>query len=60
MPHISKGQKTWRNAVAIAQIAKNNEWDSRVEGALFFHATYVSPRWKLKRIGRVDKHIFYR
>ncbi len=60
MPKISKGRKTWRNAVAIAQIAVNDQWESEVEGALFFHATYVSPKWKRKRIGRVDKHIFYR
>ncbi len=60
MPKISTGRKTWRNAVAIAQIAVNDQWESKVEGALFFHATYVSPRWKRKRVGRVDKHIFYR
>jgi len=23
-------------------------------------ATYVSPGWKLKRVGRIDRHIFYR
>lgn len=60
MPKIHKKRKTWRNAVAIAKIASNDHWDSEVEGALFFHATYVSPGWKLKRVGRVDKHIFYR
>ena len=60
MPKISKGRKTWRNAVAIAKIATEGLWESKVEGALFFHATYVSPGWKLKRIGRIDKHIFYR
>ena len=60
MPKIHKSRKTWRNAVAIAKIATEDLWDSRVEGALFFHATYVSPGWKLKRVGRVDKHIFYR
>ncbi len=60
MPKIHKSRKTWRNAVAIAKIATEDLWESRVEGALFFHATYVSPGWKLKRVGRVDKHIFYR
>lgn len=60
MPHINKSRKTWRNAVAIAKIASNDHWDSEVEGALFFHAAYVSPGWNLKRIGRVDRHIFYR
>ncbi len=60
MPKIYKSRKTWRNAVAISKIATEDLWESRVEGALFFHATYVSPGWKLKRVGRVDKHIFYR
>jgi len=60
MPRIRKGTKAWRNAVAIAQIAQENSWKSPVEGALFFHARYVQPRWKLKRIAAVDNHIFYR
>lgn len=60
MPKISTGRKTWHNAKAIAQIAVDDSWDSEVEGALFFHAAYVSPNWKRKRLGRVDKHIFYR
>lgn len=60
MPKINKSRQTWRNAVAIAKIASNDHWDSEVEGALFFHASYVSPGWKLQRVGRVDKHIFYR
>mgnify|MGYP006162833827 CR=1 FL=1 len=48
------------SAVAIAQIAHSNAWASPVEGALFFHAAYVSPGWKLRRVGRVDNHVFYR
>ncbi|HEX4847958.1 MAG TPA: cell wall hydrolase [Novosphingobium sp.] len=60
MPRIAKGSKQWKNAVAIAQIAHSNAWASPVEGALFFHAAYVSPGWKLKRVGRVDNHVFYR
>lgn len=32
------------------------------EGALFYHATYVSPDWasKMKRTVRIDDHIFYK
>jgi hypothetical protein len=60
MPAISKGSKQWKNAVAIAQIAHANSWASPVEGALFFHAAYVSPGWKLRRVGRIDNHVFYR
>ena len=60
MPAIPKGSKAWKNAVAVAQIAHENSWSSPVEGALFFHAAYVSPGWRLTRIARVDNHVFYR
>jgi N-acetylmuramoyl-L-alanine amidase len=60
MPSIAKKSAQWRNAVAIAQIAHAGTWQSPTEGALFFHATYVSPGWKLKRVGRIDGHVFYR
>lgn len=60
MPGIAKGTKQWKNAVAVAQIAHSNTWASPVEGALYFHAAYVSPGWRLRRLGRVDNHVFYR
>ena len=60
MPAIPKGSKAWKNAVAVAKIAHENSWSSPVEGALFFHAAYVDPDWRLRRVGRVDNHVFYR
>lgn len=60
MPRIRKGSAAWRNAVAIARIAHEGTWESKTEGALFFHATRVSPGWRLTRLARVDNHIFYR
>lgn len=60
MPRIRTGSKQWRNAVAVAKIAMNDGWKSPVEGALFFHARYVSPGWRLKRLATIDNHIFYR
>ncbi len=60
MPHIKRNSKAWRKAVALAQIADAGSWDSPVEGALFFHAAYVSPNWRLTRLERIDNHIFYR
>lgn len=32
---------------------------SGIGDALFFHATYVSPKWTLKRLGRIGDHVFY-
>jgi N-acetylmuramoyl-L-alanine amidase len=60
MPPINTSGQQWKNAVAISQIALNDGWASPVVGALFFHAKYVSPGWKLKRLGSIDQHIFYR
>jgi spore germination cell wall hydrolase CwlJ-like protein len=50
----------WRKALAVAQVAQKNLWDSPVDGALYFHARYVRPSWKRARIGEVGNHIFYR
>ena len=55
-----KDTAVWRKAVAIAAIAANGSWHSKAEGALFFHATYVSPHWNRTRIAQVDNQIFYR
>jgi spore germination cell wall hydrolase CwlJ-like protein len=60
MPAIARASRQWKNAVAIAQIAHSNAWASPVEGALYFHAAYVSPGWHLRRVGRIDNHVFYR
>ncbi len=30
------------------------------EGATYYHADYVSPGWKLKKIDQIGRHIFYR
>lgn len=60
MPSIDKRGRHWANAVRIARIADEGSWQSPVEGALFFHASYVSPGWQLKRIARIDNHVFYR
>ena len=60
MPSIAKSSRQWKNAVAIAQIAHTGAWRSPVEGALYFHAAYVSPGWHMKRMGRIENHVFYR
>jgi spore germination cell wall hydrolase CwlJ-like protein len=60
MPPINTGSANWKTAVAISRIALDGSWKSPVEGALFFHARYVSPGWRLKRMGAIDNHIFYR
>lgn len=60
MPPIRLESTSWREAVAIAQIAIDDSWDSRAEGALFFHARRVSPGWGKAKLASIDNHIFYR
>jgi len=60
MPSVREGSMSWREAVAVAQIADEGSWKSPAKGALFFHATRVSPNWRLTRLARVDNHVFYR
>ncbi|QGP79623.1 cell wall hydrolase [Sphingobium sp. CAP-1] len=60
MPPIRLESRDWREAVAIAQIAADDSWDSLAEGALFFHARRVSPGWGKARLASIDNHVFYR
>jgi spore germination cell wall hydrolase CwlJ-like protein len=59
-PPIARGSRDWQEAVGVATVARGNMWKSGVSNALYFHATRVSPRWKLTRIASVGNHVFYR
>ena len=60
IPAIRTASAAWRTAQAIAKIAHDGSWQSPAKGALFFHARYVSPGWRLQRVAHVNNHIFYR
>jgi spore germination cell wall hydrolase CwlJ-like protein len=60
LPRVPRASKQWQNAVAVAKIVDQRLLDSPVGKALFFHARYVSPRWRLKRVAAIGNHIFYR
>ncbi|MEJ7932677.1 cell wall hydrolase [Sphingobium sp. AN558] len=60
MPAVPQASRGWRQAVAIAQIATEGRWNSKAEGALFFHARRVSPGWGKRQLAAIDNHIFYR
>ncbi len=62
MPSINTASSAWQKAKKMAVIAHENAWTSKAEGALFFHARYVAPRWKngLTRLAQIDNHVFYR
>jgi spore germination cell wall hydrolase CwlJ-like protein len=60
LPHVSHSKKQWQTAVAIAKIVDKGLKDSVVGDALFFHARYVSPGWRLKRVASIGNHVFFR
>jgi spore germination cell wall hydrolase CwlJ-like protein len=60
MPSADTARPAWKTAIAIARIAIENAWESKAEGALYFHARRVSPGWRRTRLAAIDNHIFYR
>jgi spore germination cell wall hydrolase CwlJ-like protein len=50
----------WKKALAVAQVAQKDLWDSPVPQALYFHARYAKPSWNRARVGAVGNHVFYR
>ena len=62
MPRIRTSSSAWQRAKAIAQIAHEGLWESEAGEAVYFHATYVRPKWSYRkqRTAKIDTHIFYR
>jgi spore germination cell wall hydrolase CwlJ-like protein len=60
LPSVPRSSRQWQNAVAIAKIVDQELKDSVVGNALFFHARYVSPGWRMKRVASIGNHVFYR
>jgi spore germination cell wall hydrolase CwlJ-like protein len=51
----------WRLAKAVAGSVYDNQAAPLVDGALYYHATYVSPPWAPTRrqVALIGKHLFY-
>ena len=60
LPSVPRSNKQWQTAVAIAKIVDQGLKESSVGDALFFHARYVSPGWRMKRIASIGNHVFFR
>ncbi len=60
MPEVDQNRRAWRTAVAVARVASKALWDSPAEGALFFHARHLSPKWGRNRVASIGNHVFYR
>ncbi len=52
----------WQRAWRIAEAAYYGKTVPTLQGALFFHATYIYPDWARtkKRVARIGKHVFYK
>jgi N-acetylmuramoyl-L-alanine amidase len=54
--------EAWALARRIAEDVYHRRVPPRVDGALFYHATYIRPSWAKhqKRVARIGRHVFYR
>jgi len=60
---IKEDDPRWIESRAVAEELSRGGYEDLQEKyseAMNFHAVYVNPGWKLKRIGRVGNHIFYK
>ena len=60
-PEIDKDSESWRKAVAVARIARENLDQKLPKDVLWYHADYVAPVWRkaLDREEKIGLHIFY-
>jgi spore germination cell wall hydrolase CwlJ-like protein len=59
---ISESDPFWLESLRIAKelsYGGYDEWREKYANSHHFHATHVNPGWKLKRIARIGRHIFY-
>ncbi len=60
VPAVNPALAQWRTAVAVAQVALGDAWESPASNAMFFHARYVAPGWDKARVASIGNHVFYR
>lgn len=54
-------EKAWRSSVVLSREVLSGRRHEKLDKALFYHATHVSPRWARKKtvLARIGAHIFY-
>lgn len=61
LPRIDERIYSYSRSLAIKVFFNHDLIDDITEGALFYHATYVKPRWdNLKVTTKIGRHIFYK
>jgi spore germination cell wall hydrolase CwlJ-like protein len=60
-PYLDVESSAWKQAVNVAtQMYVDGHTVRGLESALFYHAVYVSPRWKgVIELKKVGAHVFY-
>ena len=56
------GGEEWQRARKVAEAVYFGRHAPALEGARFFHATYVNPDWakEKRRVARIGNHVFYK
>lgn len=60
IPAVNPALGQWKTAIAVAQVALGDAWESPAANAMFFHARYVTPGWDKPRVASIGNHVFYR
>ena len=60
-PEIMKDKQALKTAGDVARMAVDGVLYEEIQGATFYHASYVSPYWikNLEFVTRIGKHLFY-
>lgn len=61
-PDEPREHGAWERALTLSRKALGGEIGDPTDGALYYHATRVKPRWArtFERTGQIGQHIFYR
>ena len=59
-PEKNIDKVAWERASFLAKATLMGRIFDFTDGALFFHSVSVTPNWKLKKIGIIGNHIFYK
>lgn len=56
-----KDEEAWQQSIMVAWGVWNENVDDQVDGALWYHADYVTPEWASEKqeTARIGEHIFY-
>lgn len=57
---VITNQQKFVDLMTLSHYTYYGAFEDVTEGSKFYHATYVNPRWNLKKVTKIGQHIFYR